>query len=348
MRTPETYCYFIALAFRLVNPDGIVSYIVPNNMFFQNENEKTRSLLLFSHKLIRAINLGDNTFENADVPTCIFIASAKKNENYEVEYSDYRKYNISDIEWNKDYEAISTELIKTVPAYVIGLSNVTIHIINEIKRHGIPVDSIAEEMASGISTGGDNIFKVNKDIINRYHIENQILFPVIVGSDIDRYVITNSKEYVIYTNRDMDIEDYPNTKEYLSQFVGKLNNRSEVRKGILPWFSLNRNRYQKLFEESKIIMRQTSDSIRCVYDDSGFYTLDSILVLKKNTGRYCYKYIATVLNSTLTDYLYKSLTQEEGRTFAQVKPINVRKLYIPEATEEEQKLLSILYDYLVF
>ena len=348
MRTPETYCYFISLAFKLVNSNGIVSYIVPNNMFFQNENEKTRSLLLFSHQLFRAINLGDNTFENADVPTCIFIARSKGTENYEVEYSDYRKYNIKNIVWNKDYESISTELIKTVPSYVLGLSNVNIRIINEIKRHGVLIDSIAEEMASGISTGGDNIFKINQDIINSYHIENQILFPVIVGSNIDRYVIKNTNEYIIYTNRDMDIEDYPNTKEYLLLFIDKLKNRSEAKKGILPWFSLNRNRYQKLFEEPKIIMRQTSDSVRCVYDDSCFYILDSILVLKKNADQYCYKYIATVLNSNLIDYLYKNLTQEEGRTFAQVKPINVRKLYIPKATAEEQSLLSILYDYLVF
>lgn len=170
MRTPETYCYFISLAFRLANPNGIVSYIVPNNMFFQNENEKTRSLLLFNHRLIRAINLGDNTFENADVPTCIFIASSKRQENYEVEYSDYRKYNIRDIEWDKNYESIPIELIKTVPAYVLGLSSVNIRIINGIKQHGVLIDSIAEEMASGISTGGDNIFKVNQDIINSYHI----------------------------------------------------------------------------------------------------------------------------------------------------------------------------------
>lgn len=348
MRTPETYCYFISLAFRLANPNGIVSYIVPNNMFFQNENEKTRSLLLFNHRLIRAINLGDNTFENADVPTCIFIASSKRQENYEVEYSDYRKYNIRDIEWDKNYESIPIELIKTVPAYVLGLSSVNIRIINEIKQHGVLIDSIAEEMASGISTGGDNIFKVNQDIINSYHIENRILFPVIVGSNIDKYVITNTNEYIIYTNRDMDIDDYPNIKEYLFLFIDKLKNRSEAKKGTLPWFSLNRNRYKKLFEEPKIIMRQTSDSIRCVYDDSSFYVLDSILVFKKNTDQYCYKYIATVLNSTLIDYLYKNLTQEEGRTFAQVKPINVRKLYIPKATKEEQKLLSTLYDYLVF
>ena len=348
MRTPETYCYFISLAFKLVNSNGIVSYIVPNNMFFQNENEKTRSLLLFSHQLIRAINLGDNTFENADVPTCIFIARSKGIENYEVEYSDYRKYNISDIEWDKDYESISTELIKTVPSYVLGLSNVNIRIINEIKRHGVLIDSIAEEMASGISTGGDKIFKIDKSVIIDFDIEENILRKVLVGSDIEKYSITYQNSYLIYTTRETSISNFPKTEIYLEQYKDKLMQRSESKKGILPWYSLGRNRYPLLFEEPKIIMRQTSDSIRCTFDENGYYVLNSILVLKLNNQNYSYKYLATVLNSTCIDFLYKNLTQEEGRTFAEVKPANVRKLYIPNATKEEQNLLSILYDYLVF
>ena len=348
MRTPETYCYFISLAFRLANTNGIVSYIVPNNMFFQNENEKTRSLLLFSHRLIRAINLGDNTFENADVPTCIFIASSKKQENYEVEYSDYRKYNIRDIKWDKNYESIPIELIKTVPAYVLGLSSVNIRIINEIKQHGVLIDSIAEEMASGVSTGGDKIFRIDENTIANFFIEKDILRTVLVGSDIDKYSITYRYNYLIYTTRETNISEYPQTEIYLKQYKDKLLQRSESKKGILPWYSLGRNRYPLLFEEPKIIMRQTSDSIRCVFDENGYYVLNSILVLKLNNQCYSYKYLAAVLNSTCIDYLYKNLTQEEGRTFAEVKPANVRKLYIPNATKEEQKLLSILYDYLVF
>lgn len=348
MRTPETYCYFISLAFRLANPNGIVSYIVPNNMFFQNENEKTRSLLLFNHRLIRAINLGDNTFENADVPTCIFIASSKRQENYEVEYSDYRKYNIRDIEWDKNYESIPIELIKTVPAYVLGLSSVNIRIINEIKRHSVLIDSIAEEMASGISTGGDKIFKIDKNIIIDFDIEENILRKVLVGSDIEKYSITYQNSYLIYTTRETSISNFPKTEIYLEQYKDKLMQRSESKKGILPWYSLGRNRYPLLFEEPKIIMRQTSDNIRCVFDENGYYVLNSILVLKLNNQNYNYKYLATVLNSTCIDFLYKNLTQEEGRTFAEVKPANVRKLYIPKATIEEQRLLSILYDYLVF
>ncbi len=348
MRTPETYCYFISLAFRLVNSNGIVSYIVPNNMFFQNENEKTRSLILFNHQLIRAINLGDNTFENADVPTCIFIAKSKRNEIYDIEYSDYRKYNISDIEWNKDYESISIELIKTVPSYVLGLSNVNIRIINEIKRHGVLIDSIAEEMASGISSGGDKIFRISTEESEELHLEKEILHKVLVGAEIDNYLINDKNHVIIYTTKDIDIYKYDNIYKYLLPHQVKLSGKRETVKGTLPWWCLHWPRYKKLFEEPKIIMRQTSDSIRCVYDDSSFYVLDSILVFKKNTDQYCYKYIVAVLNSTLTDYLYKNLTQEEGRTFAQVKPANVRKLYIPDATIEEQNLLSILYDYLVF
>lgn len=348
MRTPETYCYFISLSFKLVNPNGIVSYIVPNNMFFQNENEKTRSLLLFSHQLIRAINLGDNTFENADVPTCIFIANSKKTENYELKYSDYRKYNISNIEWNKDYESISTELIKTVPAYVLGLSNVNIRIINEIKRHGVLIDSIAEEMASGISSGGDKIFRISTEESEYLHLEKEILHKVLVGAEIDNYLINDKNHIIIYTTKDIDIYKYDNIYKYLLPYQVKLSGKRETVKGTLPWWCLHWPRYKGLFEEPKIIMRQTSDSIRCAFDENGYYVLNSILVLKLNNQNFSYKYLAAVLNSTCIDFLYKNLTQEEGRTFAEVKPANVRKLYIPDATKEEQNLLSILYDYLVF
>ena len=96
-------------------------------------------------------------------------------------------------------------------------------------------------------------------------------------------------------------------------------------------------------------MRQTSDSIITAFDDHGYYTLDSILVLKIHKGcDFDYKYLSATMNSKLVNYLYKILTQEEGRTFAQVKPANVRKLYIPKATAKEQYLMSLLYDYMEY
>jgi hypothetical protein len=55
-----------------------------------------------------------------------------------------------------------------------------------------------------------------------------------------------------------------------------------------------------------------------------------------------------MLNSKLNNFIYKIITQEEGRTFAEVKPQNVRKLFIPKIPKEEQKVFEILCDYLMF
>ena len=350
MRTPETFCYFTSLAFRLCSKVGaaIVSYIVPNNIFFQNENEKTRKVLSLENMLIRAINLGDNTFENADVPTCIFVAKAMKVRNYDIAYSDYRNYNVKRIKWDDNIENINVEKLQTVPAMVLGMSNTEIDILNTIKENGITIDSIAEEMASGISTGGDKIFRLQKETADSMNLETQPIHKVLVGAEIDKYSIENTNHVLIYSTKQANIPSYSNIFNYLKPFEEQLSKKRETKKGILPWWCLHWPRYEQLFTESKIIMRQTSDRIRCVFDENGFFVLNSILVFKKNTNEYQYKYISSALNSKLTNYLYRKLTQEEGRTFAEVKPVNVRKLYIPKATETEQTLLSILYDYMVY
>lgn len=349
MRTPETFCYFTSLAFNLCKQErAVVSYIVPNNILFQNENEKTRRLLAEEHTLVRAINLGDNTFENADVPTCIFVANTEKTVNYNIAYSDYRQFNVKNIKWDEKIEDISIEKQKSVPAMVIGMSNSDINILDSIRSHGVTIDAIAEEMASGISTGGDKIFRITKDEAIEREFEITALRKILVGSEIEKYNLVDTNNLIIYSTKQADIPQYPNIYKYLQQFEEQLSKKRETQKGVLPWWCLHWPRYVNLFTEPKIIMRQTSDCIRCVYDEEEYFVLNSILVFKKNTEFFTYKYIATVLNSCVTDYMYKKLTQEEGRTFAEVKPVNVRKLYIPKAENKEQELLETLYDYMAF
>ena len=179
------------------------------------------------------------------------------------------------------------------------------------------------------------------------NFEHLPLHNVLVGAEIDKYFIDDTNHIIIYSTKQADIPSFPSIYNYLEPYKDQLSKKRETKKGTLPWWCLHWPRYKQLFTDSKIIMRQTSDSIRCVFDSNGYFTLNSILVFKKNTNDYSYKYIASVLNSQLTNFLYKKLTQEEGRTFAEVKPANVRKLYIPNATEKEQQLLSVLYDYMV-
>jgi len=349
MRTPDTFNYFISKSFTLLKPNGVISFIVPNNLLFQNENTKTRSLLINTNYLKRVINLGDNTFENADVPTCIFIGLKKKQFEYYIDYSDNRKEQIENIDFFKPQKELLNTDVNDVPDMVIGVSGAGVKIMKAIEAKSYKIDEIALEVASGISTGGDKIFRIAKQFAIENNFEDEILRPVLVGGEIDKYKIQDTDHQVIYTARDTQIDNYPVIREYLFEFKSKLETRSEAKMGVMPWYSLNRQRYPVLFEEQKIIMRQTSDSIRATIDNNGFYCIDSILVFKINPHfDVSYKYALILLNSKLNNLVYKNITQEEGRVFAQVKPQNVRKLFIPKISKEEQKVFEILCDYLMF
>ena len=349
MRTPETFCYFISLALRLSQKNNaVISFIVPNNLFFQHENTKTRELLIYNNSLLRAVNLGDSTFENADVPTCIFIVRTGKCEQYNIEYSDYRSYDIKSLDWNKNVDEISVKELKSIPDIVLGMNSAEISILNKIKAHGVLIDEIAEEVACGISTGGNNAFCVSLDEYQNGNYEKDLIHPVLAGYEIDRYAINSEGNRIIYTQRNTDIKKFPIINSRLSLFKERLAKRSECRSGIIPWWVMNRPRYPELFTGPKIIMRQTSDSIRCVYDGDGYYVIDSILVLKiKNPELFDYNYIVGVLNSKLSSFIYRGLTQETGRTFAQVKPANVRKLSIPNVGKDIQMQVSNLVRLIV-
>jgi len=350
MRTPDTFNYFISKSISpLLKEKGVISYIVPNNLLFQGENTKTRNFLINTNHLLRVINLGDNTFENADVPTCIFIALKEKKENYDIAYSDERKELLKTIDFNHIKKYLPKNDINKIPDLVIGISSVGVRILKDIEMVSWKIDDVALEVASGISTGGDKIFRIPKQFAIENNFEQEILKPVLVGGEIDKYKNINTEHLIIYTDRETKIEKISNIKEYLSNYRQKLEMRSEARAGIMPWFSLNRQRYKNLFEEKKIIIRQTSDSIRATFDKNGFYTLDSILVFKiKPKISISYRYALVLLNSKLNNYVYKNITQEEGRTFAQVKPQNVRKLFLPKISVEEQKVFETLCDYLFF
>ena len=348
MRTPDTFNYFISKGFRLLHNSGIISYIVPNNLFFQSEYEKTRRFLLDENQFYIGINLGDGTFNTATVPSCIFIASKNRKSRNHYQYSDLRNTDKQNIDFKNFFQQESIESTLQVPAAVLGITENEFRIIKKLHSVSTTIDEIAEEMASGISTGGDKIFRVTREFAKINNFEPEILKPVLVGGEIDKYKIEDTKHHVIYTDRGTEINDYNSINNYLLQFKDKLERRSEAKSGVMPWFALNRQRYPKLFEEDKIIMRQTSDRIRATFDSSSFYVIDSILIFKKLKSKpYSYKFILAILNSSVNGFLYRKFTQEGGRTFAQVKPKNVRKLYIPEVNENIQEIVAKVVDYLL-
>jgi type I restriction-modification system DNA methylase subunit len=347
VRTPDSFNYFIGLAFRNTKPNGVISYITSNNLLYQNEYIKTRRIILEEKTPKRIVNLGDNIFDSAIVPSCVFVLVNQK----QLGVDSYGYFDLRSIPSEQrqnilpeNYAFCDTSIDETLlsPSSVFGIDSEGLKIIDQLKSSSVTIDNIAVEVASGISTGGDKIFRLSVEQCESLGIEAELLKPVLVGREVHRYHYDKTGYKVIYMKRNVKIDDFPNALSYLADHKEKLSKRSETKSGILPWYSLNRQRTEKLFDEPKILLRQTSDNVTAVYEKEGFYAIDSLLVLKlTDPSEKNYLFMEGYLNSSLCNYLYKLISQEAGRIFAQVKPKNIRKIPVPTDEKIKEEIAEI-------
>jgi len=340
MRTPDTFNYFISKAFRILNNLGTLTYIVSNNLLFQHEYLKTREMFVKCKRLIKVLNLGEQVFECAIVPSCVFVVQNCTDKGTKFYFADLRKFHgrFDNQDLDELLKPYYYDDLLSTPGLVFGVDKKTVNLIEKVGKTSHKLGDIASQVACGISTGGDSIFRVPEEVVQTLSLESDILYKVLIGREINKFHYRDSNHYIIYTTKKTKLNSYPNTRKYLLPFRDKLSQRSECKEGILPWFSLNRQRTKSLFGGPKIIFRQTSDRIVAAYDDKGFFVLDSILVLRlEDSSILNYKYVLAILNSKLANYFYEKFSQEGGRVFAQVKPKNLRKLFVPKATKLQRE-----------
>lgn len=98
------------------------------------------------------------------------------------------------------------------------------------------------------------------------------------------------------------------------------------------------------FENEKIFIRQTSDSLIGTYVKEPMCATDSIHSIISKDTRYSLKYILGILNSSLGNYMYKLMSCETGKVFAQVKLAVLRELPIKIVSEYQQIPIIKLVD----
>lgn len=330
----EMSAYFTNRGEQILIKNGYLAFITPNNLIFQLTFEKFRNYIITNNKLINVINLGDNVFNEASIPTCIMIFRKSSLQSYTIKYIDLRQGNhiklLNDVNGS---DLLNTDILK-LSGKVFGISKEVISILNKITKQALSIEEYLEKASYGVGSGGDKIFRIKQDTIDKYQIEKDLLKKVISGNNIQKYNINYTEDFLIYTVKKVDASSIKNTLNYLKPFKKKLSNKRETKKGTLPWWCLHWARNPDLFSTPKIILRQTSDKIIAALDNNtGYYTMDSVMIIKLKDSS-LYLDMLGLLNSKLYDYVYKSITQEVGRTFAQVKPANIRKLPIPKDIKE--------------
>ncbi|MCX7044277.1 MAG: N-6 DNA methylase, partial [Candidatus Sumerlaeota bacterium] len=330
VRTPESFNYFIAKARGCISKDGVVGVIIPSSFLTQHEFWKARKAIVEPASIFRVCNLGDGVFPRVTAPCCVLIFGSKRNAK-EAKYIDLRRTNRATLAslLMKENGAVAAPRIGLDSDSFLLLVRPGLHVIQ--KCYAWPrLKEVVEDVATGISSGLDIAYVFDSAHAGRLRLEHGLLRKLIVGSEIHRYCAApQSGKKIIYATAETRIEKYPNCCAALLPHRDRLKKRREAANGKIPWFALNWPRREKLFEKTKILIRQTSDRILAAIDTEQWYCLKSAIIVQiKDGASISYSYLLGLLNSRLMAFLYDDLVGEQTRVFPEVKPVQLFKLPI--------------------
>jgi hypothetical protein len=296
----NSYVLFMEQGLSILKTNGFLSFIVPATFLAQHYFKKLRYVIL--EKYIREIILLNyKVFVEADTgDTTIFLIMNTQRENYHFKYTAIQNQNIFKGKINftilKKQACLSNERLEIKPGNSDALIKRIMDTTKSLKSISVCIMGI-KPYQKGKGEPKQTEKTVKGRIFDSSIKTDKTYKPYLMGKDIDRYSLdTSSTKYIKY---------------------GK-------------W--LAEPRMTAPFEKKKIILRQTSDTIRAVIDDRCYYNLNNIYNIEITDTNYTYEFLLGILNSRLMIYIYQAIVPEKGKVFAEIKKVNLDKLPIPIIT----------------
>lgn len=350
-RIRNSYLYFMGKANEL-SPDGIISYIVPNEFLFQIYMSRARQFFLSKTHILQVINIGESAFD-AVVPTCIFILNHEISHDY-IKLADLRSLDIINSDFCFDsisFIQMSNHAIIKNPLHTFSFDYNKNTLLNKLLDLGGRLEDYCLNIFNGISTSCNDVYLIEPNQLEQFNFERKVVRPTLKGEHIQKFYIPNEAPlYILYIDSKFVFSDSPNVSKYLELHKNTLIAKSvEKRNGNRNWYELFRARKEKeLACIPKIIIRQTSDCIIAAIDTKGYYSIDSTNILIINPVYYpSINYLLAILNSKLADFYYKEVSQENGRVLAQVKPIRIKNIPMPNIDNQSIRPIMKIVDRII-
>lgn len=311
-RVPDSYCFFMLLAFEILCNDGIQSLIVPNTFCDLENGEEFRKVLLKKYDIQWIWQTGW-AFDSAVVDTLVFQA-VNRAANID---SRIRILLDEQIYFRKNSEFISNRLSKIDYRNQPG----KIDLIQKINDHSVMLRQLVDvkagvkmyEKGKGKPPQTDDV--VSSRPFSTVGKSPSGWKPLYRGGDVTRYSLNMPNEYVHYG----------------------------------PWLAAPRT--VELFEAPKLLMRRTDDRLMCALDETSAVCVNSCHVIKykpETEPQFPYKFLMAILNSQLLQYYFELTNpQMKGKVFAEIKVVYVENLPIPNVFSENQKSIVDLVDQIL-
>ena len=298
---------FIEESFKLINEDGIISFIT-SNQFFKAEYGRLLRGFIKGH-LITNIDYSDViVFEG--LSTYVSILTFSRN------YFDSLKYikvidskdTLENVNFKEfDFNKLDNE------TWDFSSNNSLFEKLNKNCR----LLGDCADFVYGIITGNDFSFIIKKEDLENYQIEPELLFDFVKPENYSRYKLKYLDKYILYPyNRDNEIIsektlelNFPNAYKYFLKNKSILENRMDSRMTIkekgLNWYVIMRKVPPKEIISSKILFYDVGAKPNFYLDETGFAFgggTSHSLTVKKDININI-KFLLSILNSKLLGWV---------------------------------------------
>lgn len=286
--TFDKYYLFIQRAVNLLNPDGILGYIVPNKFFIVKGGKALRKFISSHSSLLKIIHFGcQQVFPNRSTYTAILILNKKERENFQfkkigkvtteliapsINYIQYRNQDFQEEPWifvSKESEAVFDKLRSpnTIPLHqvaeiLVGLQT-SADKIYIIKPH-------SETKSTYKFSQGKTEYEIEKAICkNCLHDLSFELFDTVSPNAqlIFPYTIANNKADVF--SEKYFKNNFPLAWDYLNDFKGILSKRSINGSKEPKWYQYGRSQSLTKFHNApKLIWPVLSTKPSYIFDNN--------------------------------------------------------------------------------
>jgi tRNA1(Val) A37 N6-methylase TrmN6 len=373
--TFNTYFSFFELGYNLLNNNGRMGYISPNNFFTSLAGQPLREFFQINKSIYKIIDFKDIKIFDAQTYTALTFIN--KDINNEILYDK--------ISGEKDYKVFLNKLdlsSNSVDALNVKkwrlLKNNEKKNIENIETIGIPLKELFD-ISVGVATLKDEVFFVNGVVAENgmfmkktkngiFFIEKEITKPVYKIShmksqdDIDNNSLRIITPYKIEQNKAIPINEeefaqkFPYCYEYLLSEKEILKNRDKGKKELKPFYQWGRT--QGLVKKGKRILNPTfSKEPRFfpVFEEEAYYTngygiffhdsaknatlFDTVHPLSSEDNIF---QLQKILNSSIMDYYIKTTSVTIQGGYPCYQKNFIEKFTIPYFTTQELNELSLL------
>ena len=299
----NTYVLFYEKGINLIKNNGLLGYITPATFTYQHYFEKLRKLLQ-EHKQIAISKYFYEVFEDADIGDSVsWILRKTQNNKSDIllQVCNNEKDAMILPKLEKYTSILNTDSTYRLSDTDINISNLYNNSKSLVEITKVTVGIKAYQKGKGIPKQTENIVKT-KIFTSDSKIDNTYI-QCVIGKNFSRYSFLQEPTM------------------YLS--YGK-------------WLAEPRES-APFFDKEKIILRQTADSLIGHIDNKKRINLNNVYNIGQKNNDYNLKYILSLLNSKLLNFIYQNVSQEKGRTFAEVKKVYLAKLPVKNIDKKAQQ-----------